>query len=93
MKLANVDFTLQQAKTIEMQLASSTHGGAVELHLDSIAGQKIAEITIGNTGGHENFQKVSSTISTSVSGIHDLFFVFRGQKGRELFTIDKWEIK
>ena len=93
MKLANVDFSQQQAKVVEMQLASSTHGGSVELRLDSIAGEKIAEVAIGNTGGRENFQKATSAITKTVNGVHDLFFVFRGQKGRELFTIDKWEIK
>ena len=93
MKLANVDFSQQQAKVVEMQLASSTHGGSVELRLDSIAGEKIAEVAIGNTGGRENFQQATSAITKTVNGVHDLFFVFRGQKGRELFTIDKWEIK
>ena len=64
----------------------------MEVHLDSIKGEKIAEIKIGNTGGWENWTSVNTEIEKTVSGIRDLYFVFKGEKGVKLMNFNWWQM-
>ncbi|MEJ2628044.1 MAG: carbohydrate-binding protein, partial [bacterium] len=72
--------------SVEISAASATSGGVVEVWLDSLdTGQKVAECTIENTGGWNNFQSFTASVD-SVSGMHDVYLRFLGT-GR-LFKID-----
>ena len=100
-KLQNVCFD-QAATSFTVSAATGLHGGKVELHLDSIHGEKIAEVAITHTGGWETFRDFSASLSTksqkgsadaSPAGTHDLYLVFTGRKGPKLFNLDYWELK
>lgn len=93
LRLANVDFGSRQAKMLSVRAASALRGGAIELHSDSIRGELLAKIDITHTGGWEKFKSFTTKDVKTPSGKHDLYFVFRGRKGPELFTFDSWEIK
>ncbi|MBN1302569.1 MAG: family 43 glycosylhydrolase [Melioribacteraceae bacterium] len=72
--------------SIEISAASAGSGGVVEVWLDSIeTGNMIAECTIENTGGWNNFQTFTADVD-SVSGNHDVYLRFTGSG--ELFIID-----
>jgi xylan 1,4-beta-xylosidase len=72
--------------SLEISAASATSGGVVEVWLDSIdTGEKIAECTIENTGGWNNFQSFTADID-SVAGNHDVYLKFLGTGN--LFRID-----
>jgi len=72
--------------SLEISAASASSGGVVEVWMDSIdTGQKIAECTIENTGGWDDFQTFTAEVD-SVSGNHDVYLRFLGT-GR-LFKID-----
>ncbi len=72
--------------SLEISAASASSGGIVEVWLDSIdTGKKIAECTVENTGGWDNFQTFTAEVD-SVAGIHDLYLKFLGTGN--LFRID-----
>jgi beta-xylosidase len=62
----------------------------VEVRLDSINGDKIAEVAVYGTGGWEKMEKFSTDWVKPTTGIHDVYFVFRGRKGPKLFNLDNW---
>jgi xylan 1,4-beta-xylosidase len=76
--------------SIEILAASNSSVGTVEVWLDSIdTGQKIAECTIENTGGWDNFQSFKTSVD-SVAGMHDVYLKFLGGSER-LFRIDQFK--
>ena len=89
-KVCEVDFN-KQPRFFSASLASGMRGGVMEIHLDSIKGEKIAEIKIGNTGGWENWTSVKTEIEKTVSGTRDLYFVFKGEKGVKLMNFNWWQ--
>ena len=92
-KLRNVDFGSTTAKSLAIRAASAIRGGTLELRSDSIRGARIASIAIPKTGGWESFREFQTTDVRTPQGIHDLYLVFKGLKGPELFTLDWWELK
>ena len=88
-KVREVDFS-RQPRQFKASLASGIRGGTMEVRLDSIAGEKIAEVKIGNTDGWTNWTTCTSNIASPVKGTHDLYFVFRGEKGVKLLSFDWW---
>ena len=77
-------------------VAAGVDGGILEVRLDKIDGTKIAQIEIPRTGGWEIFKTLTANISESVSGVHDVYFVFQGKNitaGRALFNFDSWSFR
>ena len=92
-KVREVDFASRQPKTFTVSAASALQGGNIEVHLDSLKGQKIAQVKIPYTGGWEEWQQFSADVTGTVSGKHDVFFSFTGYKGMKLFTFDWWRFE
>lgn len=92
MKVRNVDFGKQAPGEVRLRMASGLRGGRVELHLDSIKGEKIAEVAVTGTGGWEQWQSFTAPVSAQATGVHDLYFVFKGRKGPKLFNFDCWQM-
>jgi hypothetical protein len=90
-KLREVDFS-KAPSTITVTAASALQGGQIEVHLDSIKGEKIATVDIAPTGGWEEWEDFSAPIS-KIQGTRDVFFLFKGLKGCKLFNLDKWFVK
>ncbi|MBQ0057372.1 MAG: family 43 glycosylhydrolase [Bacteroidales bacterium] len=91
-KLRNVDFGHDKASRLTIRAASALRGGRFELHADSVRGQLIAAVPVGHTGGWESFKELSTSEINTPEGVHDVYVVFRGRKGPELFTLDWWEL-
>ena len=91
-KVREVDFS-RQPREFKASLSSGMRGGTMEVRLDSISGEKIAEVKIGNTGGWYSWKICKAEIKQGVSGTHDLFFVFTGEKGVKLMNFNWWEMK
>lgn len=86
MLVKGVDFG-KGAGTIEVGI-SPLYGGKIEIHSGTIDGPTVATIDI--EGSREaGIWKIVSAPVKSVSGIHDLYFVFRGEK--DLFYFDWWK--
>ncbi len=90
-KVSGVDFATG-AKEFSVNAQCPLYGGVIELHLDDVDGPKIGEVTISGT--KNKIEKFTIPVKT-VSGVHDLFLVFKGskQQKRNLFNLDSWEFK
>ena len=89
-KVREVDFN-KQPRFFKASVASGMRGGVMEVRLDSIKGEKIAEVKIGNTGGWTNWTTVVANVEKTVSGTRDLYFVFVGDKGVKLMNFNWWQ--
>ena len=85
-KVKGVDFS-KGAASVEVSVAA-LFGGKIEIHTDKIDGQILGTINI-NTSGEGDIWKTISTPVNNIKGVHDLFFVFRGEK--DLFNFDWWK--
>ncbi len=92
-KLQNVDFGTQNPKTFSACVASGLRGGQLELHIDSLRGQRLTRLEVRGTGGWEQWETLKADFEQNVTGVHDLYLVFKGRKGPKLFNFDWWEIK
>jgi hypothetical protein len=83
-KLQGVDFGNGIDK-FEAVIASTTTEGAIELFKDdpTKASNMIGKISVKDTGDIDKYETISTTdIDHDVTGVHDLYFVFRGSDYR-----------
>lgn len=89
-KVRGVNFGNRGAKVFYASVAGAANGGTIELHLDSPNGTKIGSLPVSNTGGRTNW-KLKETSVRKAKGVHDLFLVFKGNPGDNLFNFDYWK--
>lgn len=72
--------------------SSHLYGGSMELRLDSVDGKLIGRITVPAT--KDEYQELSCRLK-GARGIHDLYFVFRGNSRQKanLFNWDWWMVE
>jgi len=73
---------------MRVSVESASEGGTMEIHLDKVDGPLAASFTVGNTGGWEQMKEMSAPLS-GVSGIHDLYVVFRGTTDNYLMNLER----
>lgn len=83
--IKGVNFS-KEAKSIEVSV-SSIYGGKIEIHSGSIDGPVIASVNINSSRKSGIWETFAAPVK-SVAGIHDLYFVFKGEK--DLFYFDHW---
>lgn len=88
--LKGVDFA-NGAKEITLS-AAGINGGTIEFRTDAADGKVIASVKVGKTGGAEAFKEFSAKVS-KVSGVHDLYIVFKGAKDKALLNFDWWSLR
>lgn len=89
-RIANVDFTDDGAKTFGANVASRLSLGKLEVRLDSKDGTLVAEMDVAGTGGWDVWKYVEVPTLKEITGKHDLYFVFSGRSGVDLFNFDYW---
>ena len=92
-KLQNVAFDTKIPRTFTARVASGLRGGAIEIRIDSIGGQLLGRLEVPATGGWEEWQTLTTDLTAIAQGSHDVFFVFTGRKGPQLFNFDWWEMR
>lgn len=90
-KVREVDFEDLSPKCLCVSVASALRGGWIEIRTDSIGGTLIAEMRVPHTGGWECWTSIEANVTVPVTGVHDVYFVFKGRKGCELFHFDWWK--
>jgi len=85
LKVQGVNFS-KGAISVDVNVAS-LNSGKIEIHTDKIDGPMLTIINI-KTYGEGDIWKTVTTPVKNIKGIHDLYFVFRGEK--ELFYFDWW---
>lgn len=66
---------------------------SIELHLDSVDGETIGTLPVTPTGIKNTYELLSTDVS-GVTGVHDLYLVFKGNPtvdGTDLFKFDYWK--
>lgn len=86
-QISNVDFAAGFGG-FEARVASATSGGTIEIVLDNPNNAPVGRVSVGGTGGWQNWQTVSGPIGT-VTGLHNLYLRFSGGSGY-LFNVDWW---
>lgn len=81
-----VDFA-KGASSIEVSV-SSIYGGQIEVRIGEIDGPLIATVEV-NTSREAGIWKTLIAPADSIEGVHDLYFVFKGEK--DLFDFDWWK--
>lgn len=89
-KVRQVDFG-KGAKSFEASLAAVAEGGSIEIRLDSRTGTLLGTCAVKNTKELQNWTVQSCKIAKT-SGVHDIYFVFKGGEGN-LFNFDWWKFK
>jgi hypothetical protein len=87
-KVQGVDFSKGSA-SVDVSVAS-LYGGKIEIHTGKIDGPMVGTINV-NTSGEGDIWKTVSAPVNNIKGVHDLYFVFRGEK--DLFNFDWWMFK
>jgi hypothetical protein len=87
-KVQGADFG-NGAATLQVSVAA-LYGGKMEVHTDKIDGPLISTIVVNASGEGDVWKTVSATVK-SVKGVHDVYFVFKGEK--DLFYFDWWQFK
>jgi len=85
-KVQGVDFS-KGASTVDVCVAS-LYGGKIEIHTDKIDGPIMGTINVTTSGEGDRWKTITTPVK-SIKGVHDLFFVFRGEK--DLFNFDWWK--
>ncbi|MDR0976408.1 MAG: family 43 glycosylhydrolase [Prevotellaceae bacterium] len=88
-----VDFGVTSPRRFTVSVASALQGGTLEVYVDSPAGTPIATVAVPRTGGWEQWQTVTAPVTGQATGVHDLYFKFRGhfdRNGDKLFNFDYW---
>ena len=70
-----------------------TISGDLELWLDYGTNDetKIGTVAIADTGGTNTYKPFTIDLDTKINGIHDLYFIFRGEENAKLFNLDSWQ--
>ncbi|WP_419874190.1 glycoside hydrolase family 43 protein [Candidatus Pristimantibacillus sp. PTI5] len=71
-------------------VASAEDGGSIELRLDDPEGKLIGTLAVPSTNGWDQWVEAKTEVSVA-EGIHDLYFLFNGKPGMELFKMGAWQ--
>jgi arabinoxylan arabinofuranohydrolase len=89
-KVRSVDFG-RGAKKFQAALASESGGGSIEIRTGGVNGKLLGTLTVENTGGWQKWAVQGCKVKKA-KGIHDLYFVFKGEEGN-LFNFDWWSFE
>ncbi len=89
-KVKDVDFRAKGATRFTARVGT-THNSDVsmEVRLDSKEGPLVTSFKVPMTGGDDRWALVSQEIE-KVSGVHDLYFVFKGKATTKIMFFDYW---
>lgn len=62
----------------------------IEIRLDSVTGTLVGTLPVTSTGGWQNWNEITTTVS-SATGVHKVFFVDTGIGTGYLFDFDYWQ--
>ena len=88
LKVQGVNFS-KGATSVDVSVAS-LYGGKIEIHTDKIDGPVLGTVDVNTSGEGDIWKTVTAPIK-NIKGVHDLYFVFKGEK--DLFNFDWWKIK
>lgn len=93
-KVRGVDFGPSGTAAFTASMASEmkvgySKTGAIELRIDDIDGTLIGTLPVSYTGGTDVWKQETTNVN-NVTGVHDVYLVFKCQAGSDLFNLDYW---
>jgi len=85
-KVQGVDFS-KGVTSVDVSVASLS-GGKIEIHTDKLDGPIMGTINVTTSGEGDSWKTITTPVK-NIKGVHDLFFVFKGDK--DLFNFDWWK--
>lgn len=89
-KVRDVDFGSDGVSQFTANASSRYNGGIIEIRTDSIEGKLLGTLKINYTGEWNYWKEFTTTIE-SITGVHDLYFIFKGKEPYTLFNFDYWK--
>ena len=86
MSLKNVDFGTEGATTFEALLCGGKEEGIIEICLDAVDAEAAGTLAIP-VGDGESFAKQTCKLAKTITGVHDVYFVFIGSG----YAWDNWQ--
>jgi arabinoxylan arabinofuranohydrolase len=75
--------------SIDLNVAS-LYGGIIEIHTDKKDGPVLGVVDVVTSGEGDIWKTITAKVK-SIKGVHDIYFVFKGEK--DLFNFDWWKFK
>lgn len=91
MRVANVDFGSDGAKSITLRIAAEKSAGILMIRQNNANGKVLARIKIETTGGTDMWEERTFDLSNTPTGVHDVHFSFVGTSETTLFNWDWWQ--
>ncbi len=93
--VSQVDFGSEGAGSFSAEILAAGNAGftgnsSIELRLDSMDGTLIGTVPVSYTKGQ---WKTETAGIQNATGIHDLYFVFRGEDSGDLLKFDSWKFE
>ncbi|WP_167608022.1 glycoside hydrolase family 43 protein [Maribellus sediminis] len=86
-EVKGVDFS-KGASGIEVCVAG-IYGGKIEIHTDEMNGPVLGTVDVTASAEGDIYKTITAPLK-DIKGVHDVFFVFRGEK--DLFGFDWWRL-
>lgn len=91
-KLRGVDFGVNGPAAFTASVAcemkyGSTKAGAIEIRIDSTDGTLLGTVPVSYTGGKQEWKQETIGVD-SVTGVHDVYFVFTGEDHENIYYFD-----
>lgn len=89
-KVRDVDFGSQSPSRFTARVGTTHNGGVtMEVRVDKPDGRLLGTIKVPITGGDDRWALVSIDVDEIV-GVHDLYFIYRGDKPGRIMYFDYW---
>jgi len=89
-KVSGVDFT-EEGPSKFIARIGTTHNGNVSMEIrhSSLDGELIGTVKVPLTGGNDRWALVTTDVQ-KVTGIHDVYFIFKGKAASKIMYFDYW---
>ena len=91
MRVANLDFGSEGAKSITLRVASTDGKGTLVIRQDHARGKILAKIPVAMTGGDDVWEERTIDLTSTPTGVHAVHFSFSGSSSTTLFNWDWWQ--
>ena len=91
MRVANLDFGSEGAKSITLRVASASGKGTLVIRQDHARGKILAKIPVAATGGDDVWEERTVDLTSTPIGVHAVHFGFTGTSSPTLFNWDWWK--
>ena len=90
-KVKEVDFRKKGASKFSARIGTThSENVSMEIRLDTKDGALLGTVNVPMTGGNDKWTLRTIDVK-KVSGIHDLYFVFKGEARTDIMYFDYWK--